>query len=252
MRAQINALQPESLRNCRDPDRLRTVDGRRVRNATRYRSDAPHPDHSYATFLAKRGLRSVIDLRANTETKSNVALPDVVTHRVVLVDPTLALLRQGGTALPQHESYLSVIEANAAAMTTAVRTASRVPKPLLIDCTARKDRTGVVVALLLSAIGVRSDDLAEDYAANAEAPRHYREQLPTAFGGCSFPAHLFECQPETILTLLDSLVHKHGGARELLLRAGLVADDIRHLESAVLIEEPDPALHTTAPEDNPQ
>ena len=36
--------------------------------------------------------------------------------------------------------------------------------PLLIHCTHGKDRTGVLVALLLSACGISQEDIIEDYA----------------------------------------------------------------------------------------
>lgn len=238
MTSQLSGMPPETLRNFRDLGGLRTADGRSVRHATLYRSDAPRPDDAHATFFAGHQIRSVIDLRADKETQGNAMLGDVTTHRVGLVDPTLALLRQGGTVPPQHESYLSMIEANPGAIATIATAASQLPKPLLIHCTAGKDRTGVVVGLLLSAVGVRADDLARDYAASAEAALYYREQLPAAFKDFNFPEELFECRPETMLDLLDSLDRRHGGAREFLLRNGVSAQEIQTLESALLVETP--------------
>jgi protein-tyrosine phosphatase len=47
--------------------------------------------------------------------------------------------------------------------------------PLLIMCTLGKDRTGVAVALLLAALGVRWDDILSDYMISAEALRGYDE-----------------------------------------------------------------------------
>ena len=40
--------------------------------------------------------------------------------------------------------------------------------PALVHCTAGKDRTGLVIALALGAVGVADEVIADDYARSAE------------------------------------------------------------------------------------
>ena len=95
--------------------------------------------------------------------------------------------------------------------------------PVVIGCAAGVDRTGVAVALLLSAVGVPADVVAGDYALSVES-----------FAGDGVDSGLFDwrggavtldCRPEYMLDALDHLERAHGGAPALLAREGFDEGD---------------------------
>lgn len=122
---------------------------------------------SYATHedlekLKKMGIKTIIDLRGDKEYNE---LPDKTMD-----DPffhNLHLSVNGGGRVPidaddMVDSYMEMVDEpnSARAIFKAIVEAE---KPLLLHCTAGKDRTGVVVALLLAAAGVPKDDINADY-----------------------------------------------------------------------------------------
>jgi hypothetical protein len=86
--------------------------------------------------------------------------------------------------------------------------------PLAISCTAGKDRTGVLVALLLRLLGVSSRVIAADYALTARCLRwrlaefeHHR--IKKGLTTVEF-ARRFEARPETMLRFLAWIDREYG------------------------------------------
>lgn len=63
-------------------------------------------------------------------------------------------------------SYMEI--AGAACMKDVFKTIADAPEGVLYHCTAGKDRTGVVSAILLSFLGVSEEDIVYDYAISRE------------------------------------------------------------------------------------
>ena len=97
------------------------------------------------------------------------------------------------------------------------------PGVILIHCSAGKDRTGLVVALLLSLANVPDAIIAEDYALSEAAlwPL-YEEEVAKAGGETNVGWWLKPlATPEMILTTLDHLRHTYGGVKPYLHHCGL-------------------------------
>src|SRR5258706_7259774 len=89
--------------------------------------------------------------------------------------------------------------------------------PVLIHCAAGRDRTGIVIALFLSLLGVDWDVVAADYALSAS--------LLVGDGSVA--------EPETMRLLLDSLDRTHGSVRGFFLANGATESDLALFEKAV-------------------
>jgi protein-tyrosine phosphatase len=163
----------EGAYNMRDAGGYPTQDGGRVRWRTLWRADSLH-DLTVAdqARLRELGVRTIVDLRhaGELERAPNVfaqALDLTYLHLSILEDDPI----NGGpaTSSPSMEigyrRYLDERQAQFAAVFLAMAEPDRFP--LVVHCTAGKDRTGLVVALLLGLAGVADEQIAEDYALSA-------------------------------------------------------------------------------------
>lgn len=112
--------------------------------------------------IARLKIKTIIDLRSPDE---QVLRPDQTLHDSRFV--TLQIPVNGHGRLPTDEadvieSYLEMIEEPTSAR-MIFKAIIAAKKPLLLHCTAGKDRTGVYVALLLSLNGVELADIIADY-----------------------------------------------------------------------------------------
>lgn len=134
-----------------------------------YRADALHRlDREGRRRVAELGIRTVIDLRSAFDRRVGgrdrlrgtgavrVSVPiDGAPRRADLATITLGEVYQ--TILSRHQQTLGQV----------IREIAAADGPVLVHCTAGKDRTGLVVALALSALEVDRDIILVDYAATA-------------------------------------------------------------------------------------
>lgn len=114
--------------------------------------------------------------------------------------------------------------------------------PMIIHCTAGKDRTGMAVAVLLSALGVDDETIAADYSlSNAYAPI-FAEQMAgeirrlQGFGiKDSQIQALFLAYPETILGALAYMRGRYGSVHNYLLRmSGVGPETLQQVQDNLL------------------
>ncbi|HEY7176954.1 MAG TPA: tyrosine-protein phosphatase, partial [Micromonosporaceae bacterium] len=157
--------------NVRDLGGLRTVDGRVTRSGALVRSDAPSAlTASGWAAMRTHGIATVIDLVEDHERRPDAAPrpPELIEVRVPL-DGTddedfWAPLRANGhwgTVL-YYRPYLERFPHRIAAAARAFADAP--PGGVLVHCGRGRDRTGLVSMILLSLVGVRAADIADDYA----------------------------------------------------------------------------------------
>ena len=72
----------------------------------------------------------------------------------------------------------------------------------LFHCSAGKDRTGIIAALILSYIGVQKKDVLADY--QVSSTYLFEKTIPNEF------IHFMKSQPEDMATFLDYIVETHG------------------------------------------
>ena len=163
-------------------------DGRTVRWRQIFRSNhLGHLTEADIALLRPLGLRSAFDFRGTEErVEASCGLAEIAVHSLPIEPTVVAALRTrlaGGVALApadaldvMRESYRNYVRYNTASFRALFAHLLEDRAPLVIHCTAGKDRTGFACALILNALGVPDDVIAEDYLLTN---RYYRRD-PTA------------------------------------------------------------------------
>jgi protein tyrosine/serine phosphatase len=99
-----------------------------------------------------------------------------------------------------------------------------------VHCAAGKDRTGVVVAVALTAVGVPAEVVVADYAATGERTEQILDRLrrsPTYADDISnSDSRSHRPRPETMAAFLEQVDARHGGITAWLAGQGFGADDL--------------------------
>ena len=233
--------------NLRDVGGYPVDGGGSVRWRTLFRSDALHRlDASGVATLTGLGIKTVVDLR--TQAEADIA-PSPVRGRVIHLPllPDLQALPVPTSPEPPgsgldlstiYRYFVDVCGANIAAAVAELTSGDAFPA--LVHCTAGKDRTGVVIALILAVLGVPDEIIAADYALSArylnpeQTPVIGQLQASTGLGE-ELTGALLASPPELILGVLDR-VRAAAGSEEGYLRAhGLTAEALTSLRSALIV-----------------
>lgn len=232
-----------SLHNLRQVADLPLPHGRHVRPGVLFRSAAPlRQDPGVVAEVVALGVRRVVDLRDSAEREQS---PDVWTgsglkvSQVPIFQNQLRELRYDSlTSLYRH-----MVGRRGAALASAVTELVRPPaSPVLVHCTAGKDRTGLVVALVLELLGAHRRDVLSDYARSQEMlGGAYLIDLFGVNAAGSLPgmaAHRATASPAQLLGgVLQDLDTHFGGAEPYLLAHGMPSEVPAALQA--MLAEPD-------------
>ena len=216
-------LRFEGVDNVRDAGGLPLRDGGRTRFGELFRSaNLRHvTDTDVAHLVDVVGLRLVIDLRTAREIDRDG--PTLVAGAGVTT-VALSFLPEDGEALPETgsgdpvdtdpllRSYLGYLVDRTENVVQAVRLLGGPEAgPTLVHCAAGKDRTGVLLALVLDAVGVEREAVIADYALSAQHVEAMFRRWTTA-AGREMPDDLTPHLPraEVIATVLARLDDEHG------------------------------------------
>ncbi|MDM4761615.1 tyrosine-protein phosphatase [Galbitalea sp. SE-J8] len=154
---------------------LRTVSAPALRVGALLRSDALHAlDPSSWSALADRGVRTVIDLRGDDEkgvaTGARAAAVGIRVESAPVFAAGAADYVATGASI--DDLYADLLGRHAPGLVTAVDAVAAAPEgAVLVHCSAGKDRTGIVIALVLLAIGVDRSAVVDDYSTSEELLR---------------------------------------------------------------------------------
>ena len=160
--------------NFRDLGGYATRDGHRVRWRQIFRSNhLGHLTASDVEVVRGLGVRSAFDFRGVEERAAAACVIEEIAVHSLPIEPTVvAALRarlqaralSSADALEiMRESYRNYVRQNTHSFRELFAHLLEDRAPLVIHCTAGKDRTGFACALLLQALGVPADVIAEDY-----------------------------------------------------------------------------------------
>lgn len=227
-------LRLPGTRNLRDVGGYPVGSTHQTRWRTMFRADALDqlPPGSRAT-LAEVGLRSAIDLRWPSELNS---APSVFASSKYVRYVNVPLFDDAppplGGVLAVYRLMLDERGEQLAAIARALLAPDALPA--VVGCAAGVDRTGMTIAVILSAIGVSPEVIAADYALSAACFAGEGAE----FGLTDWRSGIVEidCLPDYMTDALDHLRRRHGGAAELLARHGIEAAEIDRLHD--LLTEP--------------
>jgi protein-tyrosine phosphatase len=174
--------------NFRDLGGYPTSDGRAVRWRQIFRSNhLGHLTDADIEVLRGLGLKTAFDFRGTEERSAALCgVAEIAVHSLPIEPTVVAALRArraNGTPLSSgdalevmRDSYRGYVHHNTPSFRALFAHLLEDRAPLVIHCTAGKDRTGFACALILHALGVADDVIAEDYLLTN---RFYRRD-PTA------------------------------------------------------------------------
>lgn len=240
-------LSIDGLVNARDLGGLRNRDGQTILPRQVIRSDNPKgmTDQGQEELSEIVAPALIVDLRMVLEVAREGYTIGHDPARVV----NLPMLPQSGVNQEQIdagaagslvEDYLRQIDVNAGSIVEALRLISDpANRPVVIHCTAGKDRTGIVVAMLLDILGVDHEVIVADYHVTAGNMGPILERIRSApvfqdNGLAAAPMWIFESHPETMREFLARMTRSYGGAEQWALANGLSADEISRLRATLL------------------
>jgi protein tyrosine/serine phosphatase len=252
--------------NARDLGGLPTMDGREVRRHRLIRSDNLQDlsGRDIELLVDEIGVRSVADLRTDVEVAYEG--PGPLAERADVDIVHLSLFPESGAntdaaaddddgpvVLPWQDRevrtdgarrqgasavYLGYLDERADSVLATLRLIADSPGATIVHCAAGKDRTGTVVAIALSEVGVTREAIIADYARSAErieaifdrlrASRTYADDIGTEAAADHAP------KSATMQRLLDAIDTEHGGASAWLRSHGWTEADAAALRHKLL------------------
>ncbi|MBK3666324.1 tyrosine-protein phosphatase [Bradyrhizobium diazoefficiens] len=237
--ASARRILKEGTFNARDAGGYPVVDGKWLLERRIYRSDALNAlSPADVEEFAYLGVRTVIDLRDAREADG---APDLIDRSAVRYErvpifedrlfdrdfgkfPSLAALYR--LIMDEHiHQLVHVMEILAEAS----------EQPVLVHCTAGKDRTGLVIALLHAIVGLTPEKILEDYGASEKIlGGEFEQRLRDLYRQMAVPPEILgdapsHAPPSYLANTLEDMRARHGSVREFLANNGFGAGKQDHL-----------------------
>ena len=236
----------ERVFNVRDLGGIATSDGATVRSGLVFRADGVNRLDGADLEVAKAlGLRTVVDLRTHGEVEHRGRFPSehipVQWHHLPVLEQMWSerqLEATDGAVAFLRDRYLDMLVEGGASIARTVELVAD-EAPLLFHCSAGKDRTGVVAAVVLGLLGVSHEDIAEDYHLSAAAMDAFtawiEAELPEAVDAMSRqPKEYLEAPAEAMLGFLAGVERVHGSIEDLVLQLGVSPATVDALRASLL------------------
>jgi protein-tyrosine phosphatase len=201
--------------------------------------DLTEPDFEVIRAI---GIRTVVDLRAPYELERgvyDVSSHPVAFHHIPFIE-----------SIPDPEEfdrrpdlleaqYLEMLDGAGAQICDALTVlAGTDALPAVFHCTAGKDRTGLLSAVLLSLLGIPEETVVADYALSADAMDRLKEKIirkyPDAADTINSIDGVFSAHPTKMETLLAYLRDNYGSVHDYADGIGVGADVVQGLRAKLL------------------
>jgi protein-tyrosine phosphatase len=233
----------EGAVNFRDLGGYATLDGRRTRWRVLFRADGLS-ELSQTDFSVMRdlGIRTVVDLRSGHEVEQSrfdVEAHPVDFHHFPFIDqlPDVEQWDQRPGLLGAQ--YIEMLDDAAPQIIRALQVLTAPDsRPAVFHCTAGKDRTGLLSALVLSLLGVPEETVVADYALSGEAMERLRDKLivkyPDSRDTITDIDEVFSANPANMVNLFAYLRERYGSVSEYAVRVGVPDAVVARLREELL------------------
>ena len=254
----LNPLALSGALNFRDIGGTHTADGHTVRTGIIFRSaHLGEITPEDCASLDSLGIRFIFDLRTDFErrhapTRWSGRAPEII-ETCLGFDPTVdpnEFLKglMGADLTPAHARsamcavYERIVTVGAASIGSVLRAIAVGQVPAVVHCSAGKDRTGIVVALLLTLLGVPEEAICADYLLTNQALGPSPEKdgiIPTP--SRALPAEILRvllAADQTYLATAFEVIRTRYGSMETYVKdgLGLSAEDVAGLRARLLTD----------------
>ncbi|MET8873353.1 tyrosine-protein phosphatase [Nocardia sp. NPDC004604] len=236
--------------NVRDLGGLPVIGGGTTRFGVVYRASTPQhlTEDDLSRLIGPVGLRTLIDLRNPDEVlregygrltdNAAVRMVNLPVRKASTVAATPAELVPDGRQYDLVALYRELLSDSGESIVAAARIiADSARHSVVFHCAAGKDRTGVLAAVVLDAVGVPAEVIAADYALTGERLERIRQRLdalPSYHGLPPVRTGILGVDPDVIMRFLDELHTTHGGAGEWLCAHGLSGAELAQLRGVLV------------------
>jgi protein-tyrosine phosphatase len=237
-------LAVEGLLNLRDLGGLPIETGGLTRHGRLLRSDALHSlTGAGLEALLALGVTTVVDLRTAAELEELPSplldVPGVHCVHAPIFTNEDHFPADVITAADAYRWYVRELQTGMAAALSGI--ADSAAAPILVHCHAGKDRTGVVVALVLRLAGVGVEAIADDYAlSGVQLAEVLARDWTTALDRGMDPVRaerLFTVNRQAMVETVERIDSEHGGAAGYLRELGLDAQRIDRLRRLLVVAD---------------
>lgn len=218
--------------NTRDIGGIVTPNGK-VKEHTIIRTDALRfINEEDKEYLLSHNVKTQIDLRTE-----NVIyrIPSALTNDERFNYYNFPLVEGSLKSLEDNDSisglYLRMIE-NKIVFYNVFKTFINNEGGMIVSCTAGKDRTGIIVYLLLSLLGAKFDIILEDYVLSDKCINERLELVREQVKG--FPKFLGYAKAEYLIEFHEGFCEKYKTVENYLLSVGLTENDIRKIKDKLI------------------
>jgi protein-tyrosine phosphatase len=221
--------------NMRDLGGYPTMGGGSTKKGVYYRGDSLHNlTEEDVVALQSLGVTLQVDLRSQQEVNARpsklLGAKGIDYYNISLLDH---IQSSNFENMPQNMSdlYCDLLDNNHKKFAAIFRALISTEGACIINCTAGKDRTGVIAMLLLSLAHVDEEIIVEDYAISAVNLSAFVsfQKAQSLSNGQELPNYIFSSNPEDMKITIKHLKDKYKNAEGYFTMCGIIGEEIEEL-----------------------
>eukprot|EP01111_Echinosteliopsis_oligospora_P011342 TRINITY_DN3724_c0_g1_i3.p1 TRINITY_DN3724_c0_g1~~TRINITY_DN3724_c0_g1_i3.p1 ORF type:complete len:365 (-),score=109.24 TRINITY_DN3724_c0_g1_i3:163-1257(-) len=159
-------------------------------------------------FAGKKFRKNAVWKAATMKTKCKIAKAYISGHKPAAAKVVGEQILSKGGLDGLYRSFIDHCDAEICQALCILSSPSNYP--ILVHCTQGKDRTGLVTALALAAVGIEEEKIIEDYARSREGLLRVKAHMISVMAKDGLDASFAESPPECMRKTFDYMREKYG------------------------------------------